>query len=489
MAESAEARAHLDECASCRVRFNHTRVAHAVLGNLSDLGLDEVRQRAQGTRSSDSLAHPRFPVLPIGGFLLASTVLLAILVASPLVTDVRASELLDHAVSSERAQSQTQDYSLRVDGTPCATMRGEGHLAHVSRSSRCDNALAHIRDTVWAKGNPLSATTFRAWRRSLPHHHDALQHQSSRWVLKTSSNSGSVRFASLDLRDPDLRPAGLTIHFSDDAELSVSEDTAPADVAAERVPNLAPSAPTATAADHNPSADSNDLLEVRAWQTLSALRADSGWEATVVRTGSGVSIRAVTDKLERKEELQRGLAALAPAEVHIQTADDVRAPVDFLPQRSFPGAGEALAEAWVKEHFPAPTDETAFKNRVVRQSGALLGRALYIDRLKQRRAALSSCSCDVELSRLIVAEELALRSEQSTLLASLAPILDVAPSSAEKAMTAEEATRMDLIVQELLISSGDSTDSLQSHLSSLREIFGVPGNSSAPNTQNAALSR
>jgi hypothetical protein len=307
--------------------------------------------------------------------------------------------------------------------------------------------------------------------------------------LKTNSNSGSIRFASLDLRDPDLKPTGLTIHFADDAELSVSEDTAPADVAAERVPNLAPALRTAIAADHTPSADSNDLLEVRAWQTLSTLHADSGWEATVLRTGSGVSIHAVTDTVERKEELQRGLAALASAEVHIQTADDVRGPVDFLPQRSFPAPGEALAQAWVKEHFPTLFDQSSFKNRVVRQSGSLLGHALYIDRLKQRKAALSHCSCNVELSRLILAEEAELRSQQSALLASLSPILDVAPSSPGKAMTAKEAARMDLLVQELLISSGDSPDSLQSHLSSLRVIFGFPENSSAPNAQNAALSK
>jgi hypothetical protein len=368
-----------------------------------------------------------------------------------MVTDVRASELLDHAVSSERAGSQSQDYNLRVDGTSCATMRGEGHLAHVSRSSRCDNALAHIRDTVWAKGNPLSAATFRSWRHSLPHHHDALQHQSSRWVLKTDSDSGSVRFASLDLRDPDLEPTGLTIHFADDAELSVSEDTAPADLAAERVPSMAPAAPTEIAADHAPPADGDDLLEVRAWQSLRTLHADSGWEATVQRTGSGVSIRAITDNVERRDELQRGLADLAPAEVYIQAADDVRSPVNFLPQRSFPGAGEALAQAWVKEHFPTLPDQSAFKNIVGRQSGIVLGHALYIDRLKQRRAALSHCSCGADLASLILAEETELRSQQSALLTSLAPILDIVPSSSGKAMTAKDASRMDLIVQEVLI--------------------------------------
>jgi hypothetical protein len=75
------------------------------------------------------------------------------------------------------------------------------------------------------------------------------------------------------------------------------------------------------------------------------------------------------------------------------------------------------------------------------------------------------------------------------LLTSLAPILDIVPSSSGKAMTAKDASRMDLIVQEVLISSSDPPDSLQSHLSTLRAIFGVAENSSAPNTQNAALSK
>ena len=55
-------------------------------------------------------------------------------------------------------------------------------------------------------------------------------------------------------------------------------------------------------------------------------------------------------------------------------------------------------------------------------------------------------------------------------------------------MTMKEAMRMDLIVQELLISSGGSSVSLETQLSSLRELLGVTKNSSAPNTQSAALS-
>lgn len=486
-AKEAETLAHIEECAECRARFQQTRVAHAILANLSDLGLDEVRQRSRGSQRRAPLRQHRFPFLPVGGIIMASAVVLIILFVPSIVTDVRASELLNRAAAGEQSITLAPGYNLRVDGSSCATVRGGRYLAQVSQSSKCGTVLAHIRNTVWSKGNPLSAVTFRAWHNSLPHRKDTLDHKSKEWVLRTSSEAGSIRFATLDLREPDLRPTELTVHFADDAELNVSEDFTPTETIAVNVPGPVQS-PTAPSAVVNNLPDSNDLLEVRAWQALRDLHADSGWEATVLRSGSTIVIRAVTDTTERKNELQTNLAALAPVEVHIQTADETRGAVDFLPQRSFPAPGEALAESWIESHFHSSFDQNSFKNQVVKLSGNLLGHALFIDRLKQRQFALSHCSCAADLNRLTLMEEAELRSQQAVLLAALAPILDVTPSPGGKIMTMKEAMRMDLIVQELLISSGGSSVSLETQLSSLRELLGVTKNSSAPNTQSAALS-
>lgn len=474
-ADDADVRTHLADCAKCSERLNKTRLAHAVLTRLSDMGLDEVRQRSQRPRRSSPFAQPAFPILPIGGILAAAALIVIMLFSPHIVTEVRANELLTRAVAEERVVPEAQAYHLRVGNTACATMHRGNQLSHVVNSDTCGRALAHIRRSAWAEGSPLSAGTFRSWRSSLPHRRDSITHKPSGWTIETRSDTGLIRLASLDLREPDLHPTGLTLRFEDDAELSVGEDNVPEETVPAAVV-VARDASTPTMHTDDPS----DLLEVRTWQALRNFHADSGWEANVLRSGSQVVIRAIASDDSRKRELESGLASLAPAEIRIQTSDEISAPVEFLPQRAFPAPGAALAEPWVEEHFHDPAAQNAFKNNIVRLSRSLLGHALYIERLQQRRSALSACACVSELARLILSEQTELRSQQTVLLAGLAPLLDVDPSAALKPITAKSARQLDLIVQELLISSGEGPASLEPRKSTLRALLGATQISPAP---------
>jgi hypothetical protein len=472
---AADVHVHLANCAECRSRLSNTRLAHAVLASLSDMGLEEVRQRSKESQRSASPTSVAFPLLPIGGIISAAAVIILMLFSPRVVTEVRASELLTRAVAAEQTVPESQTYQLRVGRTACATMHRGHQFSNVVSSDACSLVLGHMRHSAWAKENPLSAGSFRSWRSSLSHRHDKVAHKPSGWTIETRSDTGLVRLASLDLREPDLHPTALTLHFEDDAELSVSEDSSPS--------IAVPAAVAITRDQPSPTIrkdDLSDILEVRSWEALKNLDADSGWEANVLRSGSQVVVRAIVSDGSRKRELQAGLAQLDAAEIRIQTSDEITSPVDFLPQRAFPASGPALAEPWVKEHFADSDAQNTFKNNVAHQSRNLLGRALFIDRLQQRRSALASCSCVSELTRLIISEQAELRTQQTALISSLAPLLDIDSSSGLELVTAKTARQLDLIVQELLISSGDDADSLEKRKSTLRSLLSTPRNSSAP---------
>ncbi len=469
-------RAHLAQCARCREQLRQTRLAHAVFTSLSDMGLDEVRQRSLDPRPFLPPSRPAFPLLPIGSILAVTVLLLVTLFSPHVVTEVRASELLTRAVAQERTASEGHVYRLHVGSTACATKHRGKSFEQVANTEPCMRALANVRRSAWAEGNPLSANTFRIWRSSLPRHRDTIAHNPSGWTIETRSDAGLVRSARLSLHEPDLHPTDLKLRFDNDAELSVSEEVVFNEPAPTITASVAPVLPI-THTD-NPA----DLLEVRAWQSLFSLHADSGWEANILRSGPQVIVRAIAADDNRKKELQHGFAQLEGVEAHIQTAEESSGLVDFLPQRAFPAPGAALAEAWVQEHFHDPASQNAFKNSVVRSSRSLLGRALFVERLQQRHAALAACSCVSELSKLILSEQAELQTQQTALFADLSPLLDAAPPATTKPLSGRNARQLDLLVQELLISSGGSSDALEPSKSTLRALLGVTQNSSAPTT-------
>ncbi len=467
----AEAEEHLRICASCRQRSHDTRLAHDVLTTLSDMGLDEVKMRS-GTSSPEK----RFPAqlgVPLRTASIAACVAIflgAVLFFSPrMITEVRASELLNKATARDTA-SPSVLYKLQVGTSACATLRNGSYVSAAVASGMCNKAITHLHRQTWSEHNPLSPKTFSAWRQSLARRRDRVDHRGSVWTVETSTDTGLLRSASLDLRETDYHPTGLTLRFDDDEELRVVEtESSERNEPVVRTEEHAPNAPAILHTD-----DASDLLEVAAWQMLHELQADSGWEANVLRTGNEVSVRAVAATEDRKAELRKGLEGLNGARIQIETADEVSEAADFLPQRSFPAAGAALAESWVREQFSEPASQITYKNEVVRLSRNLLGRALFVERLEQRRNALASCSCANELSLLILSEQQNQKTLQSDLAARIAPLLETkALPVVNRPISAKSARQLDLLLQEMLISSDKPAESFDTERAELRSILGV----------------
>lgn len=447
---------HLSGCAQCRRQYEEFCFAYSVVARMAEIGYQEALGPEAATPSTPKESKKTgrgftFPWKPVIGIAIACLCVMAFLFYPRFSPTVSAAELLSRASQNEDLSQDMNAFQVRIGDQTCVDTRPHKKAVTFDASVRCGRALQHIQSTPWGSGNPLSAKTYGSWRSSLHQRKDHVAKRDASWELQTETDEGAVHTAMLELRVADYHATKLTLGFTDEEEISISEMTTalPAPPAEEVA---MASMPLKADAKDDPS----DLLEARAWATLHQLHADSGWEAMVLRNGSEVKMIAVVAEDSRKQELEEGFAAYPGINVEIHSPSNPGDISKLFPARvRFISGAPALAAPWLKEQFADSDARVAFSNEALQASREILGRPAFLDTLRQRQVALAHCSCARVMAVLVSDEKRALGDSEKRLSAELESMLGgpVMPSS--RVLTVSDATHLDALLHELLWSGSD----------------------------------
>lgn len=447
--DRAEVNQHLSLCVSCRERFAGLQLAHSVFERLAEEGLGETREETGRT----AVVRPvvAFPTVWAVALGLACVSVLFFLLSPWAVSGVRASELLSQAVKNEDRTGGTAGYLIKVQGKTCASGRRGRKAVLTESSGNCTYLFQQMKATGWVSDNPLSARAYSDWRSSLHKHRDLVEKLEDIWRVKTTTEEGPIRAASLEMRASDYHATKLTLDFEDEEQVSISET--------EDVPNQPMTADNEAGNDSTTQTihalnEDADLLEAKAWTELHRLDADTGWEAIVLRKDRQVQVKAFVETDERRQEIATAFAPYPAIALEIHSVNAKLSHKDVSPQRaSLEGYAPGLAEAWLEMHFPDADARMEYSNNVLSLSQHILGRAFFLDRLRRRQAAMSTCSCSGEMAALVAVEQQTLSKLQANLSQSLEPLIGAPTRSPERTLSLSEARNLDTVLEELLSSS------------------------------------
>ena len=210
-AEQTAVSNHIAVCARCRVVSERHGLLLRELGTYSRL----TSRSTQAQAKSRSLALPQRATaktiaVRIAGGAMAAAALIMISAWPRHIQTVSAAELLSRAeAAQETANTSQHSYRLHVGATSCLTTDATWSRSGDSRSDPCGRLHGQLLKTPWDDLRMLSARSYRQWHDSLSQRRDSVLHQEPYWTVKTDTNEGLLRSASLRVRSSDYRPVGL----------------------------------------------------------------------------------------------------------------------------------------------------------------------------------------------------------------------------------------------------------------------------------------
>jgi len=255
---------------------------------------------------------------------------------------IQAAELLRRAVAAADAQphEKLKARRIRIRTGKQSVTRFVGPLAPASNAADSD-ALNSLQAMFVAARydwqDPLSAKSFQAWRNQLPNKRDEVVSEQEVYRVRTSTESGELLSASLDLRASDLQPLEERFEFSNHDSVEITEladEAAPesaarnANPAVEMPASVTPTIPPATPSSV-PEAYATIGDELHVFSALHQLGADLGDPIEVTRNGGKVLVTGVGIAPSRQREIADMLASQPQIVVHFSEA----APSRVKPER------------------------------------------------------------------------------------------------------------------------------------------------------------
>jgi len=276
-------------------------------------------------------------------------------------------------------------------------------------------------------------------------------------VARTETSEGAIAAASLRVLSSDYRPVELLLEFADSRAISVEAyDSAS--------PGLSTSAPIGGGVPKSNRLDGNqqshlDRMEVRAWQALYELGADSGWEAAVTRAPKSVVVITSIPDARRREKLRDFLFSGAPPNLVMREAESVRPAISPIwPRRPVGGNSIPLAEGILEARYSDASERSRFVTSISSVSKTLVGLAFERERLRERRSALHSCPCAADLDALLRATETRLAQALHTEGQLVSEVFGaIPPSTSHIPVSYPEAREMDAALQSLFSAARESS--------------------------------
>lgn len=463
-----EAADHLRQCVSCRERL---RGYLSVRRNMEQLGEEELRTLASG--SEDRRPKAGSSAAKVVGFAGSAvlSVLLVVVCYLALVKPraVSADELLTRATAHEYSIAAPKRYNMRMGKTNCVSGDGTQRRVSVKSSDACESVHRALIDGKWNLERPMAPKSFQDWRRSLRDHRDVITQDERVWNLRTETDSGNLRAASIRIRKSDYSPQEVTIEYVGMEPISIEE--APLPEAPVLVADLGDTVQKLAKPSIAIVADPLDTREVHAWTILHKLGADSGWEATVIRQSDRVIVGGLVADATRQKEIESAMAQVDPQiEIDLHTtASATASDRSLFPERQLGATAPPLAEDWLEQHFPAPSERSAYSSHVSELSRSLLGQIFLYSKLNSRYQVLHACPCAKDLEPDLLAQRERIASLQQELASTLAPVIgDQAIHKPVRLLTYPQAMELDRLVRNTFTAQAESSTSLPEALDGLR---------------------
>jgi hypothetical protein len=350
-----------------------------------------------------------FAWLTIGArrWALAAAVLLlacaAILYRVQLAPTIQAAELLQKAIAAADAQphEKLKPRRIRIRTNRQSITRTAGSIAAPALNNAGTEALqAMFVAAHYDWQDPLSAKSYRAWRDRLPNKRDEVAEDRDKYRVRTSTTSGELLVATLDLRVRDLQPIEERFEFRnrDWVEITeVAEEPAPNTAARDgrtvEIPANAPTPANIPQADISkdgppPVANAEATIgdELHAVAALHQLGADLGDPIEVTRNGGKVLVTGVGIAPDRQREITDMLASQPQIVVRFSDA----APSRAKPEREAPAPESNTnrdvrqLQARMAESIGGRASFDQLAGQVLDLSDTMMSRAYALRRLAER---------------------------------------------------------------------------------------------------------
>jgi hypothetical protein len=401
---------HVARCPRCQSVSAQKRVLLQELGELSRSS----SSKREPLSPSNTLLFPQrrsskvfAPKIVWGA--IAAALVIGIFAWPRHIQSVSAAELLSRAEATEVDTTASQHfYRLHVGTATCETSDPYWEQSSGPGDSPCERVHGQLLQARWDDRQMLSAHSYRQWHDGLLSHRDSVLHEEPYWTIKTDTDQGLLRSASLRVRSSDYRPVELTLIFAALEPVSVMED-----IPQKRRIYVPPvTSEKLTKNEDLQHVDGpGDAIEVQAWNLLRTLGADSGWEATITRKGGEVRVVGLIRDKARQEKFDTAFSNLQG----VTMALDQPA---LLPQRGGDGEGQPLAENLLETLIPDAHERGERVTEISDASRAVVGKAYLHDLLVGRRHTLQGSPSAPGLNTLI-------NEEQGDLLAATARLSDL----------------------------------------------------------------
>ncbi len=411
----------------------------------------------------------RFALPPTMAASVAAVLIVAlVLFTMDLTPSARADTLLNKAAwqQSEEQQEHTS-ILLRSEGHACAVSTNFQLVSlGDSGNSSCKSMTAQLHRVGWTGNDGLSASSFRAWRKSLPHKTDSIRKVTDATEIQTETNDSPIRKAVLRLRDSDDHPVTARYEFAAEgnepaAIIEVGEQSGLPPVLTAHSSDV-PVPKPAELPSHSPAVaviNPLDDAEAHAWLALSHAGLTSDVLVAVNRQPDAVKVWGVVPTEQAKADLTSALQSQPEMQVDITTDGAQESPSSSLPWTAWRGNIPPLAADQLQAQFPNdPQASQQFLNdmdmltrRLVAETRSREAMLTLADRMPASALAASLRDDTAKLDTSI-------RTDLSSLATRLGPLLGSGLTPAHR-LSYEEATRLYALVHELFF-MGRSQDSL-----------------------------
>jgi len=326
----------------------------------------------------------------------AAVVLVAFLVEQfRQAPSVKAAELLHKAVAAADSRPPTpRRIQIRTRAQRVTRVVGNaGSVAKMGAGADSMDGLESLfRAAHYSWEDPLSAKSFAEWREQLTDKQDEVTSEGGRYRLKTTSGSGELVEATLELRSQDLRAVEGTLQFRNREWVEISEvPDVPAlkpeasKEVAEADPAVPPSPSKPDQRAEFPRWTTTPGEELQVVAALHRLGADLGDPIDVTASGDRILVTGMGIGPERQREIRDELKAMPRVTLLFHE------PSPEASERDQPGASSISVrpagggwQADLEKQLGGRAAFEQFSDQVLQLTDAFMSRAYALRRLAER---------------------------------------------------------------------------------------------------------
>jgi hypothetical protein len=351
---------------------------------------------------------------------------------------------------------------LNVGATTCNTADANWSQSMDASSNPCTRVRGRLLKANWDDRQMLSAHSYRKWHDALAWRRDSVLHQEPYWTLKTDTDRGLLRSASLRVRSSDYRPVELTLEFTAMEPVSVVEGES-----TERRVYVPAAQPDKQAKGESLQHvdEPADAIEVQAWNLLRTIGGDSGWEATISRKGGEVRVVGFVQDESRRNKFEQAFSSLQGVTTNLSQPE-------VLPKRGNNGAAPPLAEHTLETLIPDSHQRGERITEIADASRTIVGKAYLHDRLVARRKAFQDSPSAHALNLLVEEERAELLAATLRLSDLLEPLIETREDRIfHLPLSYSQARVLDAAVLSLVSAAPKQTASLQETRDQIRSLL------------------